>query len=121
MISDGPPVEAVTPDPLSKRELITLDQASLGLPNAAIAGTLYISTDTVKTHLRQAFRKLEVSDRAEAVRVGMERRLLIPRPGTALAEALVGLPEADMSAVRHIGACYAAMSCPCRNGGRWSW
>lgn len=127
MLSDGVPdgrsvpVEPVTPDRLSDRELIVLDHASLGSPGPVIAGTLFISLDTVKTHLRHVFRKLDVPDRAAAVRVAMERRLLVPRPGTPLAEMLVGLPEADMSAVRHIAACYAATSCPCRNGGRWSW
>ena len=39
----------------------------LGLRNREIADSMYVSVDTVKTHLRNAYRKLEVRNRAEAV------------------------------------------------------
>ena len=66
---------AVGPD-LSPREADALRLVGQGLTNAAIARRLLISESTVKTHLLHVYAKLEVTDRASAVRVAWERDLL---------------------------------------------
>jgi DNA-binding NarL/FixJ family response regulator len=38
-----------------------------GLPNRAIADALFLTDNTVRTHLKSVFRKLEVSNRSQAV------------------------------------------------------
>src|SRR5664279_81217 len=53
---------------LSARERLVLAQVQRGFTVAAIAAELYISPNTVKTHLRRLYRKLGVSTRDEAIR-----------------------------------------------------
>ena len=55
-------------EPLTEREREVLRHASAMLTTAEIASELYISTNTVKTHLRSIYRKLAASHRGEAVR-----------------------------------------------------
>ncbi|MBK6963043.1 MAG: hypothetical protein IPH20_03685 [Bacteroidales bacterium] len=52
---------------LSARELDTLKLILLDLPNQEIADKLFISLNTVKTHLKNIYLKLEVDNRAKAV------------------------------------------------------
>jgi DNA-binding NarL/FixJ family response regulator len=54
---------------LSERESECLVLLAAGLRNSEIARTLYVSEDTVKTHLKRAYRKLGVSNRAQATSV----------------------------------------------------
>jgi two-component system nitrate/nitrite response regulator NarL len=61
---------------LSKREREVLERAATGLSAPAIARELSISTATVKTHLRNIYDKLGVSERAAAVAEAMRRGLL---------------------------------------------
>ncbi len=62
---------------LSKRELDVLALMAAGHSNSEIAGKLFISLNTVKSHSSRIFEKLEVSRRTQAVEKG--RRLsLIP-------------------------------------------
>lgn len=61
---------------LSARELDVLRLVSAGNSNRAIAGALFISESTVKTHLLHVFEKLEVTDRTRAVTRAQELRLL---------------------------------------------
>lgn len=58
---------------LTRREEAMLELLSKGLNNREIGQVLGIAEDTVKTHLKGLFRKLEVSNRAEAVREAMQR------------------------------------------------
>ena len=53
-------------DSLTKRELEVLVQVANGIFNKEIANTLNISERTVKNHLSNIFRKIEVSDRTQA-------------------------------------------------------
>lgn len=53
-------------DSLTKRELEVLVQVANGMFNKEIANTLNISERTVKNHLFNIFRKIEVSDRTQA-------------------------------------------------------
>jgi len=55
------------PSLLSERELDVLGCLVDGLTTQQIAVRLFISENTVKTHVRHIFEKLEVSNRAEAV------------------------------------------------------
>jgi DNA-binding NarL/FixJ family response regulator len=52
----------------SHREKQVLKLLVAGLTNSEIAGRLYLSESTVKSHLSSSFRKLGVSSRAEVVR-----------------------------------------------------
>jgi LuxR family maltose regulon positive regulatory protein len=54
-------------EPLSERERAVVACLADGLTIAQIAGRLFISTNTVKSHVRSAYRKLDASSRAEAV------------------------------------------------------
>lgn len=51
---------------LTRRELTVLEALAEGAPNEAIATRLCISTHTVKSHLYNLFRKIDVSNRVEA-------------------------------------------------------
>jgi DNA-binding NarL/FixJ family response regulator len=51
---------------LSHREMEILAMVSLGLANEAIAAKLYISPHTVKTHLYNVFKKINVPNRLQA-------------------------------------------------------
>ena len=56
---------------LTQRESEVLGLMVRGLSNRAIALRLSIGEDTVKTHARAVYRKLEVGDRAQAVAVAL--------------------------------------------------
>lgn len=58
---------------LTRREDEILELLGKGLTNRELGEVLGVSEDTVKTHLKSLFRKLHVSDRAEAVREGLRR------------------------------------------------
>ena len=61
---------------LTPRELQVLTGMSEGKSNGRIGRDLYLSEDTIKTHARRMFRKLQVQDRAGAVSVGFRTGLL---------------------------------------------
>jgi LuxR family maltose regulon positive regulatory protein len=48
------------------------------MSNAEIAGEMFVSVNTVKTHLKHIYRKLDVSERRDAVRRGRDLHLLSP-------------------------------------------
>lgn len=61
---------------LSERELEVLQLLADGHTNREIAEKLYISAQTVKTHIAHIFEKLGVRDRAEAVASALRRGLV---------------------------------------------
>jgi LuxR family transcriptional regulator, maltose regulon positive regulatory protein len=71
---------------LSVRERLVLAQVQRGLTVAAIAAELYISPNTVKTHLRRLYSKLGVSTRDEAIRaaraLGLDHEITRDSPGS---------------------------------------
>ena len=60
---------------LTRREGDVLEQLVKGLNNRQIAEALFISEDTVKTHVRAVLRKLGVNDRAQAVSYALRNGL----------------------------------------------
>lgn len=62
---------------ISKRELEVLNLMALGLSNTEIAGQMFVSLSTVKTHAHKLFEKLEVARRTQAIDKG-KRLGLIP-------------------------------------------
>jgi ATP/maltotriose-dependent transcriptional regulator MalT len=58
---------AALSQPLTKREIDVLRSLATGKPITAIGRTLHISHNTMKTHLRNIYRKLSASGREEAV------------------------------------------------------
>jgi LuxR family maltose regulon positive regulatory protein len=67
----GPIVETLT-----ERELAVLRHLPTMKSNREIAGEMYFSVNTVKTHLKSIYRKLGVNRRREAVEVARARSLL---------------------------------------------
>jgi DNA-binding NarL/FixJ family response regulator len=61
---------------LTDREIAILSLVAAGNPNKQIAWKLSISEDTVKTHLKRIFTKLDVSDRTHAVTVAARRGII---------------------------------------------
>ena len=71
-----PPEPAILNDQLTDRELAVLAELPSMRTNAEIASELYISTNTVKSHLRHLFGKLDVPNRRGAVRRARELGLI---------------------------------------------
>ena len=63
-------------DPLSERELQVLHLIATGLSNREIAERLVVAVSTVKTHINNIYRKLDVSKRTQAVARAREMELL---------------------------------------------
>ncbi|HEX3748984.1 MAG TPA: response regulator transcription factor [Streptosporangiaceae bacterium] len=63
--TDGP--SGALPDGLTEREGEVLALIARGLSNAEIAGQLFVSRSTVKTHINQIFAKTSSRDRAQAI------------------------------------------------------
>jgi DNA-binding NarL/FixJ family response regulator len=71
---DLPPVS-----PLSERELEVLNLISRGYSNHECAGILSVSVNTIGTHVKNIYRKLEVNSRAEALFEAMSQGILAQR------------------------------------------
>ena len=73
----GPDQAPVLPaEPLSDREREVLRHISGMLSTAEVASEMYISVNTVKTHLRAIYRKLAAAHRGEAVRRARQLELI---------------------------------------------
>ena len=61
---------------ITRREMEILALVAQGMSNREIAGRLYVSENTVKTHCSRAFDKLGARRRTQAVQLGKELGLL---------------------------------------------
>ncbi len=74
-----PPPQSTVPgmvEQLSDREILVLRYLPSRLSNPEIARNLYVSVNTLKTHLKHIYRKLGVSNRSEAIEVAESLGLL---------------------------------------------
>jgi len=76
----GPAEDRKTPatlvEPISQRELEILRLLGSSLSGSEIAEELYISVNTVRTHIKNIYRKLEVNGRMEAFRRAQDLGLI---------------------------------------------
>ncbi|MBC8145254.1 MAG: hypothetical protein H7X80_06680, partial [bacterium] len=63
-------------EPLTTREFEILNLMAAGYSNQKIAGKLYLSVNTIKTHASNLFSKLGASSRVEAISRAREERIL---------------------------------------------
>jgi DNA-binding NarL/FixJ family response regulator len=73
---------------LTRRELEILRLVAEGHSNAQLARMLWVTEQTVKFHLSNIYRKLDVANRTEASRWAQRHGLLDVRPSPELAPAL---------------------------------
>jgi DNA-binding NarL/FixJ family response regulator len=69
--------------PLSRREYQVLQLISDGLENQAIAKQLFVSVETIRTHVKSILRKLHARDRAHAVAVAFRLGVLVAHRETS--------------------------------------
>ena len=68
---------------LTGRESEVLALLATGLPNRAIGDALFVSENTVRTHLKAVFRKLGVTSRSQAVARALTDPTFATRPPTS--------------------------------------
>jgi DNA-binding CsgD family transcriptional regulator len=56
---------------LSERERSVIQELAHGLPTEEIAAAMFLSTHTVRSHVKSAMRKLEARTRAHAVAIAL--------------------------------------------------
>ena len=74
VVSSGQTIQSKTK--LSKREMEVLNCLAKGMTSAQVAEELFISENTVKTHVRHILEKLEAGNRAEAVSKAVQMGLI---------------------------------------------
>ena len=62
--------------PLSKRETEVLEHVSLGKSRRRIADELFIDMETVKTHIKNIYQKLDVHSKADAIKTAKENKFI---------------------------------------------
>ena len=67
---------AELPEPLSERELEVLTLVAAGETNQEIAGELFVAKSTVKTHIKNIYRKLDTHNRTQALARARELNLI---------------------------------------------
>ncbi len=72
----APEMPAPAPEPLSPQEQRVLQLLAAGHSNAEMAQALVISINTVKTHIKSIYRKLNVTNRIEAYTVAHRQQLI---------------------------------------------
>ncbi|HRG10720.1 MAG TPA: LuxR C-terminal-related transcriptional regulator [Cyclobacteriaceae bacterium] len=62
--------------PLSPRETEILTELATGKSYTRIADQLFLSKDTIRTHIRNIYSKLQVSSKADAIAFAKSERLI---------------------------------------------
>jgi DNA-binding NarL/FixJ family response regulator len=70
---------------LSKREREIMDLLAQGLTGEQVAEKLVLSSETVKTHIRNAMSKLEAHTRVHAIAIALREGFISPPDGAGLA------------------------------------
>src|SRR5437660_531286 len=78
------PLRALEQEP-TMREIEVLQRISDGVVNREIGNRLFLSEETVKSHVRHLLAKLQARSRAHAVAVGFRRGLIAYRRSSAYA------------------------------------
>lgn len=73
---DGGFRNSAVPNFLTAREIEVLQAIADGASTARVASLLFLSTDTVKTHIRSILAKLGAHDRGHAIALAMRARLI---------------------------------------------
>lgn len=77
LIRNPQPAQAVQSDfNLSKRETQVLEHLKNGLTYEQIGENLFISTGTIRKHVEQIYRKLQVNNKVSAINKAIENRLV---------------------------------------------
>lgn len=62
--------------PLTRRETEILEQISTGKSRKRIAGELFIDLETVKSHVKNIYHKLDVHSKADAIKTARDNRFI---------------------------------------------
>lgn len=62
--------------PLTKRETEILEQISIGKSRKRIAEELYIDLETVKSHIKNIYHKLDVHSKADAIKLAKDNKFI---------------------------------------------
>jgi LuxR family maltose regulon positive regulatory protein len=73
---DGAAGPAELLEPLTAREADVLHYLPTNMSNADIAGELFVSVNTIKSHVKSIYRKLDATQRRDAVRRARQLHLL---------------------------------------------
>jgi two-component system NarL family response regulator len=68
--------DRVSSPSLTSREVTVLELVAKGMSNREIGAALFLSEDTIKTHLRRIYAKMGVGDRTEAALLAVQRGLV---------------------------------------------
>ncbi len=68
--------QKATESPLTKRETAVLEQIANGKSRSVIAKELFVDLETVKTHIKNIYIKLDVHSRSEAIKAAKDGRLI---------------------------------------------
>jgi DNA-binding NarL/FixJ family response regulator len=75
------PARGQARQPLSRREYQVLQLIADGLENQAIATILFVSVETIRTHVKSILRKLASRDRTHAVAIAFRAGVLTSGDG----------------------------------------
>jgi LuxR family transcriptional regulator, maltose regulon positive regulatory protein len=75
-VSGFAPPTLQLPEPLSERELEVLQLMAVGKSNQEIARELFVSAGTIKTHIKNIYRKLDTRNRTRALARARELDLI---------------------------------------------